>query len=122
MIRNGPQDKMPSELHIEGEGHRVLPSSDDPQPMTPSSFCSTLTKPSERESSDSKEPQSEPARFSFSFSLACLHTSMRDTALLTSLESTSGSWTACSTTSMSKVRIMPVTKPASGPDSFSTRG
>ena len=88
MIRNGPQDKMPSELDMKGAGHRVLPSSDDPQPMTSSSFSSTLTKPSERESSDSKEPQSDPARFSFSFSLACLHTSMRDTALLTSLEST----------------------------------
>merc|ERR1712107_342443 len=55
--KNGPQDKMPSELDMEGEGHRVLPSSDDPQPMTSSSFSSTLTKPSERESSDSKEPR-----------------------------------------------------------------
>ena len=65
-------------------GHRELPASDDPQE---SDFSDSLTT-SEYESSDSEDPQSDPEAFSFSLAFDLLHSSMRERALLTSLERT----------------------------------
>merc|ERR1711934_1285898 len=115
-IKKWSQDIMPSESDGEDRCHRELPSSEEPQESFSTSDCE------DPQSSDCEDPQSDPAPFSFSFALDRLHTSMRESALLTSLERTSGCSTASSTMVMSKVRSMPVTRPASEPASFSPRG
>ena len=73
-------------------GHRELPASEDPQESDVSISLAASFTPSEQESSDSdpaaEDPQSDPAAFSFSFALDRLHSSMRERALLTSLERT----------------------------------
>ena len=81
-IKKWSQDIMPSESDGEDRCHRELPSSEEPQESFSTSDCE------DPQSSDCEDPQSDPALFSFSFALDLLHTSMRESALLTSLERT----------------------------------